>query len=54
MLKTITWPQVALVALLFTATGLAYRFLGLPAAAAMHVLTITVAFLTGRPTEDSP
>jgi len=48
MLKTITWPQVATVALLLVATGAAYRFLGLPAATASGVLTTLVAFLAGR------
>lgn len=53
MLKTITWQQVALTAVLLSATVAAYKLLGENAAAAMASITTVVTFLLGRPTEKS-
>lgn len=46
--ETITWPQVATVALLLAFAFVAYRYLGTEAGAAIHCVATIVAFLAGR------
>lgn len=51
MLKSVTWQQVALTAILVGSTVVVYKYLGETAAAAMVSITTIVTFMLGRPHE---
>jgi len=48
MIKTITWPQVAVVVAMLTFAFCAHRFLGQEAGMAVGAASTLVAFLLGR------
>jgi len=50
-LKTVTWQEVALIAVLFSGCIAAHRFLGDGAAEGLSGLTTIVALLLGRKTD---
>jgi hypothetical protein len=49
MLKSITWPQVAVVGMMLAFAFAAHKYLGQDAGMAVGAATTLVAFMLGRP-----